>query len=173
RHIPKQDIQQLRQLVQRRVPQEPSYPGDPGIIVDLEENRSAGGDRVLVQMVQRIDLGVRADIHRPELVEIEDPVSPARTFGDIENGTAGLQLDGQRDEQQDGTQHDQSNGCRQDVEESFAEMYRMLPVFLDNMRSRLLGPFLHLSEELHLLLQRTVIATFHEQDLVDTYMFTV
>ena len=67
-HLPAEHIEQLGHLVQAGRAQEAPYPGDAGVIVELEQRR------VDVVLLAQVDLHlVGTELHRSELAYPEDP----------------------------------------------------------------------------------------------------
>ena len=58
RHLATQYIDQLRQLIQAGAPQEPTLPGHPGIVSDLEQARvavHAAGQQLIALLLRAVD----------------------------------------------------------------------------------------------------------------------
>src|SRR5271156_3574130 len=99
-HIPLQHIEQLRQLVEAVLAQEPADPGDPWVVLHLEEN---AGALVLGSEFSFGLLGIQH--HGAELVAGEDRALLADPLGDIKHWAPVLEADcnGHRD-------HNRSSG---------------------------------------------------------------
>ena len=82
-HLAAQDVDDLRNLVQRETPQDPPHPGDPRVVSDLEQ-RPAGFVRCLEL---RLPLG-RAGDHRPELEHPELVLADPDPGVDVEDRPA-------------------------------------------------------------------------------------
>src|SRR5580658_4358259 len=109
-------IHQLGQFIQTGVAEKTPHFRYPGIIADLEKNRPGRIKGVLVQMRQMLHLLVCVLDHRPELVEIKDPIPPARPLCNIKYRPLRFQLDGQSDQQEHRAQQQQSYGSHENIE---------------------------------------------------------
>ena len=65
-HLASQDVEKLRNLIERQTPEQCSHRGHPRVAAHLEE-RSA---RLVLPLEERLVLG-RVRVHRPELEHVE------------------------------------------------------------------------------------------------------
>src|SRR6188508_333237 len=86
-HLAPEHVEELRQLVERRAPQESSDPRHAGIDFDLEQALVG----VLVEMLERLPFFVRADPHRPEFHDVEELSTNACSTLFEEHRTAGIE----------------------------------------------------------------------------------
>jgi hypothetical protein len=100
-HVPLEDIEQLRNLVQRPVAQEVAYASDAGIVLGYLQP-------------QALVLG--AHDHGTELVAAEDLAVLAHPLLDVEHRATVVELDGQGDEGHEGGEQGQYSQGDDDVE---------------------------------------------------------
>ena len=93
-HLALEDVDDLRDLVEREAAEDTPDAGDARIVTDLEE-RTLGLVRVLEPGLQ----GRRFGDHRPELEHRELSLAHADPPVDVENRAARAELDRERDQQ--------------------------------------------------------------------------
>ena len=77
RHLALEHVEELRQLVEARAPQEGADPRDARVVRDLEHPRVATGREVHVQVRELVLPRLGVGGHRPELEDPEDLLRPA------------------------------------------------------------------------------------------------
>ena len=88
-HLATQDVEDLRELIQRRAAQEPPDPGDAWVVGDLEQPVTG-----LVQRSQLVLVRLGVGDHRPEL---EDPeVLPVSADSDLTEEDRALRVESDR-----------------------------------------------------------------------------
>ena len=96
-HVTFDDVDQLRELVQRVTAQPVPHPGDAGVVADLEQDAV-----VLVVFQQPFQLDVGVGHHRAELEHGERLGVEPDTFLAVEDRASGVQADDQSDDGHEG-----------------------------------------------------------------------
>ena len=112
-HLPAQDVEHLRQLVDREPAQHPPDARHAGVVTDLEE-RSA---RLVGVLELALALG-RAGDHRPELEHAELALADSHAPVDVEHRAARVELDRACDEQPERQPGDPDGSRHHEVERS-------------------------------------------------------
>ena len=102
RHLAPDDVDQLRELVDPRAPEEAAETRYTRVVRDLEHPRV-----VVAVHVEMGDLRLpllRVDHHRAELVDAERPVAGAHPYLPEEHRPGRVDLDPQRDDEEQGRQ---------------------------------------------------------------------
>src|SRR3954468_17202450 len=113
-HLAPQHVEELRQLVERRLAEKPADPGHAWIAGELEHPGRALAH--LAEREQVVLAFLRADGHRAEL---DDPeVAAVAADADLakQDGAARLEPDGHRDREQDRADRDRADSGGNDVE---------------------------------------------------------
>src|SRR5438874_9546788 len=114
RHLATQYIDQLWQLIQAGAPQEPTEPGHPGIVPDLEQARvavHAAGQQLIALLLRAVD-------HGPELDDPEQPPAPPHPLLREEHRPVRLELDQRRQQGEQRAQYDQPDDRARHVHRS-------------------------------------------------------
>ena len=88
RHLARQNVPQLGQLVDRPAPQPAAYTGDTRVRRHLEDARIARARQTLEGRLQR----VRAVPHGAKLQDLEGPTTKPHTFLSKQNGAGRVNL---------------------------------------------------------------------------------
>lgn len=116
-HRPQKDVEELRKLIQGGLPQKLSEGGDPRIVVDLEFPSE------LLQLLLRQLLldGPVVDLHRPELVHVEDLSLPSDSLVLVDHRPLRGALDQDGQDQVEPAEKEQESPGHQEVEEALEE----------------------------------------------------
>src|SRR6266496_4376114 len=111
RHLAAQDVQHLRQLVERIPADEPADARDPRVVLDLEQ-RSRGFVRALEPGLPCTGVDVhRAELEHPELA-LAEPDAPVA----VEDGAGRIELDRKCDQRPEGRGGDDDQPAHDEVE---------------------------------------------------------
>src|SRR3989442_5635724 len=110
-HLALEDIEELGELVEGKLPEEPAGAGAPRVTRRLEDRPGP-----VVEVVDLVAHPLRVLDHGPELVHQEAPaVEPGALLAE-DDRPAGGELDRERDGQEERERHDEEDRCAHDVE---------------------------------------------------------
>ncbi len=110
-HVPLHHVPELRQLVERRLPEDPAHARDARIVGQLER----GAGRLISVKQERAEL-LRVALHRAELEERELAPIAADANRAVEDGARGVQLQEDRGDRDDGERGEEDQGAEQDIQ---------------------------------------------------------
>ncbi len=111
-HVAGDDVEQLRELVERQAADDRADPGDAGVVLGLEEHAPG----ILVEVADALEASLRVDHHAPELEALEELAVAADPRLAEDHGTAVLGLDEHRDGDHDRQREDEQDRGPDDVE---------------------------------------------------------
>lgn len=113
-HVALEDVEELGELVEGRLPEDASDAGDARVVLDLEEARVSGFVEVLELPLHLVGVGD----HRAEFVHAEWLAADARADLREEDGSPGLELDGDRDDAEERRNQEEAEAGGDDVHDA-------------------------------------------------------